>query len=356
MTLEFVSQPVVAAALGAMAVVVLTMLLRWPMGHRATHRLEDLARGQQQLAGALAQIAEAQIAAQGRLADRVESRLGRAEARMGASLEASAARTGERLGRLSARLGSLDALGAEVAGLQAVLSNKQARGAFGEIQLMEIVANALPPNAYTAQATLSNGRRADCLIHLPHPPGPIAVDAKFPLEAYQAVAAAESEGDRRRARAALKSALQGHIRDISERYLIEGETADNALMFVPSEAVFAEVHGRFLDVVQAGFAARVWIVSPTTLMAVLTAMRGLLRDAQVGAEAARIRAELAGVAREVRRIGEEAARLERHLGLALGAAERAGARAARAGRRADRLEALDFAGEDAPPPVPRAAE
>ncbi|MEL6220410.1 MAG: DNA recombination protein RmuC, partial [Pseudomonadota bacterium] len=309
----------------------------------------------QQLTGALTQLAEAQLQAQARLGDSLAERLERAEGRMGESLATSAARTAHSLGALGRRLavidraqGRMEALSGDLVSLSQILSNKQTRGQFGEIQLMEIIANALPPDAWTAQATLSSGRRVDCLIHLPHPPGPIPVDSKFPLEPYEALIAAPDEPTRKRARAALKSACLGHLRAIAERYIIEGETADQALMFLPSEAVYAELHASFADVVRAGLEARVWIVSPTTLMAVLTAVRGVVRDARIIEEATAIRRELGRLGRDVGQIGERAASLERHLRLAGEDLDGLTRAASRAGRRAEQIEALDFA-PDAPP-------
>lgn len=318
-------------------------------------RIEALARGQERLTGALAQVAEAQAAGQVRLGEALSARLGAAESRMGETLAESAARTAHSLGRLGVRLEAVDraqarmeALSGDILGLRQILDNKQARGAFGEIQLLEIVARALPADAWEGQVTLSNGRRVDCLIRLAHPPGPIAVDAKFPLEAYEALIAAETERDTHAARKAFRSALLAHIRAISERYIIEGETADSALMFVPSEAVYAEAHASFADVVRAGLEVRVWIVSPTTLMAVLTTMRGVMKDARLRAEGARIRRELALLAKDVGRLGDRAGSLERHLRLAGEDLEGVRIAAERAGRRAARLEAVDFA-EEVPP-------
>lgn len=183
-------------------------------------------------------------------------------------------------------------LSGDVLSLQDILSNKQTRGAFGEIQLNDIVLNALPSDSYTLQATLSNGRRADCLIHLPNPPGPIVIDSKFPLEGYEALRNASTDWEVSEARKALRTAVRKHIRDISEKYILEGETADGALMFLPSEAVYAELHANFSDVVQEGFAARVWIVSPTTCMATLNTMRAILKDARMREQTGAIRREL----------------------------------------------------------------
>ena len=197
--------------------------------------------------------------------------------------------------------------------LQDILSNKQARGAFGEIQLNDIVSKALPPDAYSFQTTLSNGKRADCLIKLPNPPGSIVIDAKFPLEAFEALRAADTDRGKLEASRLFKSAVQRHIRDISEKYIIEGETADSALMFLPSEAVYAELHASFADVVREGFAARVWIVFPTTCMATLNTMRAILKDARMREQAGAIRKELGLLHKDVERLVDRVGNLDKHL-------------------------------------------
>ena len=162
---------------------------------------------------------------------------------MGESLHGSANRTARSLGELQQRLETIDKaqaniekLSGNVLGLQDILSNKQARGAFGEIQLNDIVGKALPSDAFTMQATLSNGKRADCLVHLPNPPGPIVIDSKFPLEAYEALRRATSKTETELAARQFRFSVKQHIRAISEKYILEGETADGALMFLPSEA------------------------------------------------------------------------------------------------------------------------
>ena len=239
--------------------------------------------GQQQLHGGITHVAEAQAAASARVAASMESRLAEVTRAMGDSLGASAQRTARSLGELQARLSAIDKaqsniekLSGDVLGLQDILSNKQTRGAFGEIQLREIVLRALPPDAATFQATLSNGTRADCLIHLPHPPGPIAIDAKFPLEAYEALRAAKTPAETAEAGRRMKTAIRAHMKAIAEKYIIEGETAEGALMFLPSEAVYAELHANFGELVREGFGLRVWTVSPTTCMATLHTLRAVL--------------------------------------------------------------------------------
>ena len=326
--------------------------------------LQTLGQNQQQLQGGLSQVTEAQANAQMRLMEVVNQRLETVSARMGESLTQSATRTARSLGDLQQRLEAIDKaqtkiekLSGDVLSLQDILSNKQTRGAFGEIQLQEIVAHALPPDAYAFQATLSNGKRADCLIHLPNPPGPIVIDSKFPLEAYEKLRAAENEAQLKQAARELRLALATHIQHIAERYIIEGETADSALLFLPSEAVYAELHAHFADVVRAGFEARVWIVSPTTAMAVLNTMRGVMKDARMRKEASRIRRELGLLTKDMGRLVERVGNLDRHFAQASGDIEQIKISAQKAGQRAGRLEAFDFddgdeGATDLPPTAP----
>ena len=201
---------------------------------------------------------------------------------------------------------------------------------------------ALPSDSYTLQATLSNGRRADCLIHLPEPPGPICVDSKFPLEAYEALRRATTDAQATEAGRLLRASVRKHIRDISERYILEGETADGALMFLPSEAIYAELHANFPEVVRDGFAAKVWIVSPTTCMATLNTMRAILKDARMRAQAGAIRRELALLFSDVERLGGRVENLDRHFSQAAKDISEIKVSADKAGRRARRLDNFDF--------------
>jgi DNA recombination protein RmuC len=320
-------------------------------------RVQRLAEGQERLAGGLGAVTEAQAAGQTATLHLMERRLSEVQARMTDALTGTATRTARSLGDLQQRLETIDRaqaniekLSGNVLSLQDILSNKQTRGAFGEIQLHDIVQKALPPDAFTMQATLSNGKRADCLIHLPQPPGPIVVDAKFPLEAYEALRRADTPQAVTEAGRALRLSLRAHIRAISERYILEGETADGALMFLPSEAVYAELHANFPEVVREGFAARVWIVSPTTCMAVLHTMRAVLKDARMREQAGAIRRELAALCGDVERLGLRVENLDRHFGMAAKDIADIRISADKAGRRARRLDNFDF--EDlSPDPV-----
>ncbi|MEM9725558.1 MAG: DNA recombination protein RmuC [Pseudomonadota bacterium] len=257
----------------------------------------------------------------------------------------------ETLRLLEARLQALESLSGQVLSLQDILANKQARGAFGEIQLADVLRDALPPSAIALQATLSNGRRVDALLRFPAPPGPLAVDAKFPLEAYEALREALRERDGAeavaRAERRFRQTVRAHVTAVAERYVLPGETAEGALMFIPSEAVFAEIHSRLPDVVREGFGKRVWMVSPTTLMATLTTLRGALREVEIHEEAAELRREMRLLASDVRRLHERSEKLRAHLAQADEDLREIGVSASKSLNRARRLE---DGGDAAPPP------
>ena len=171
-------------------------------------------------------------------------------------------------------------MSSSVVSLQEVLSDKRSRGAFGEVQLNSLVANVLPPDSYRLQYTLPNDRIADCAIFLPEPTGTVIVDAKFPLEAYRRMTEIGiSEIERKQAERQFKQDITKHIQDIAERYIIPGTTSDGAMMFIPAEAIFAEIQGHHPDLVEKSYGARVWMVSPTTLWATLNTARVVLKDA-----------------------------------------------------------------------------
>jgi DNA recombination protein RmuC len=280
-----------------------------------------LVGNQRELSGRLAQIGDSAAAGQAELRRALDERLDGMARRLGDGLEQSATRTAETLGELRKHLNVIDeaqkniaTLSGQVVGLQDILANKQARGAFGEIQLHDLVQAALPPSAYAFQATLGNQRRVDCLVLLPNPPGPIAIDAKFPLESYNALRNAGDEASRVAAARAFQQDILKHVNDIAERYIIDGETAESALMFLPSEAVYAELHANFRNAVEQSFRKRVWIVSPTTLMATLNTVRAVLRDAQMREQAGLIQREVQAMLRDVQRLQDRVEKLQRHFG------------------------------------------
>ena len=312
-------------------------------------RVQALGEGQERLAGGLHHVSEAQAQAQTSMLQLMEQRLALVQQQMNENLHGSARRTAQSLGDLQQRLSAIDKaqdnitkLSGDVLSLQDILSNKQTRGAYGEIQLNDIVTKALPSDSYTLQATLSNGNRPDCLIHLPNPPGHIVIDSKFPLESYEALRKAKTDRELNEAAKFLRSSIKKHIKDISSKYIIEGETADGALMFLPSEAVYAELHANFPELVRDGFAARVWIVSPTTCMATLNTMRAILKDARMREQAGAIRRELGLLFQDVERLGTRVENLDRHFGQAAKDLSDIKISSDKAGRRARRLDNFDF--------------
>lgn len=321
----------VAIALGcALAAAVACLALMFRAGRdravaaaearRMAEMAESLSAAQHQLAGRMSLLADSAAASQAEFGRTVMERLDAVSRQLGETLEQSAARASQSMSDLQARLAVIDQaqkslaeLSGQMMGLQDILSNKQARGAFGELQLADLVQAALPPNAYVLQHTFSNGRRCDCLIRLPLPPGPIAVDAKFPLESYRALVAAQDDSSRALAGRAFATDILKHVRDIAERYILPGETAESALMFLPSEAVYAELHARFPEVVEKSWAARVWIVSPTTMMATLNTVRAVLKDARMREQAGAMQKQVMLLLEDVRRLDERVKALGRHV-------------------------------------------
>jgi DNA recombination protein RmuC len=298
--------------------------------HATNDTADRLFASQAELTGRLAQLAEGQAAHQARMAEmmriqerevsrKLEERLAEVTRKMGEGLEKSRDQQQTSLGELKERLAVIDTaqkniteLSSQVVSLQDILSNKQSRGAFGEIQLADLVRNILPPNAYEFQATLAGNRRVDCLLHLPNPPGAIAIDAKFPLESFHALNAASDDAARALARKSLASDIQKHVRDIAEKYIVPGETAESALMFLPSEAIYAELHANLPAVVEYSWKARVWIVSPTTLMATLNTVRAILKDSRMREQAHVIQKEVGLLLTDVDRLDSRVGKLETH--------------------------------------------
>jgi DNA recombination protein RmuC len=320
-------------------------------------RVQSLSEGQERLAGGLHHVSETQAHSQTAMLQLMEKRLAEVQRGMTETLQGTSTRTAHSLGELQQRLATIDKaqanierLSGNVLGLQDILSNKQTRGAFGEIQLNDIVRKALPADAYSMQVTLSNGKRADCLIHLPNPPGPIVIDSKFPLEAYEALRRAQTPAELAEAARQMRVSVRAHIKAISEKYILDGETADGALMFLPSEAVYAELHGNFPELVRDGFDAKVWIVSPTTCMATLNTMRAVLKDARMREQAGAIRATLRLLHRDVELVVGRVEKLNTHFNQARADLEGIGTAAERAGKRAARLDNFDF--EELSPDLP----
>lgn len=353
----FASGLLVAAAIIVLAVV---LMLRRP---RPDAIVGPLAQGLAELQGRLAQMSDGQAATQAAVADRLqtqervisrqlEDRLSEFGRRVGDRLQQQTQEAGKSLTDLRERLAVIDSaqrniseLSSQVLGLQDILSNKQARGAFGEIQMQDLVRAALPPTAYRFQASLTGGVRVDCLLVLPNPPGSIGLDAKFPLEGYRALCEASDGAAMAQARRRFAGDVRAHVRAIAERYIIPGETADSALMFLPSEAVYAELHANFGTVVEESFRRRVWIVSPTTLMATLTTVRAVLKDVHLREQAHVIQAELRHLLEDVGRLDERVAKLQRHFEQAADDVRLIRTSTDRVGKRAERIEELQVGGD-----------
>jgi DNA recombination protein RmuC len=283
--------------------------------HQLTGRLDQLAAQQAAAQNALSERLQAQERA---LAAKLDERLNSLQDRVGQTLQSNAEQAGQTLTELRERLAVIDAaqkniaeLSSQVVDLQNVLSNKQARGAFGEVQLQDIVQSSLPAQSYVFQAQLG-AKRVDCLLTLPNPPGCICIDAKFPLESYRALREAKDEIATAQARRDFTTAIRSHIRAIAEKYIVPGETADSALMFLPSEAVYAELHANFTGLVEESYRARVWIVSPTTMMATLNTVRAVLKDVRMREQAGEIQKTVGLLLEDVKRLDDRVDRLKTH--------------------------------------------
>lgn len=327
-----------------------------------------LLRGQAELAGRLSQLGEYSAQEQNKIAVAIneqkmavlkimDEKLLAVTKSVGDGLQQTTAKTTETLTDLRERLAKIDvaqqkisSLSEQVVSLQEVLSNKQARGAFGEIQLNDLVTSILPPNAYEFQVVLSNNKRADCVLKLPNPPGTIVIDAKFPLESYHALRAAVSDREKLEAERFFRASVLKHIKDISEKYIINGETAESALMFLPSEAIYAELHANFNDVVEFSYRAKVWIVSPTTLMATLNTVRAVLKDAKMREQAGVIQKEVGTLIQDVGRLDDRIESLSKHFKQANEDVEGIKISSTKIGKRIQRIEDIEL-GEAANHPM-----
>lgn len=324
-------------------------------------RLAELARTQAETIGRMQSMAEVLAQRQGELARAVAERLDASSHRMGESLARASEATHENLTKLNERLAlvdqaraSLGELSGQVMSLRETLSNKQARGAFGEGRLQAIVADGLPRDSFAFQYTLSNGRRADCAIYLPGDKRPLLVDSKFPLEAVTAFREAQTPEARKPAEARLKADVGRHVKDIAERYLVSGETQDVALMFVPSESVYGELHEHFDDVIQQAFRARVILVSPSLLMLAVQVVQAICKDARMREQADLIRAECGKLVADVIRLRDRVGNLQKHFGQVNEDVAQALTSADKVAKRGARIEQLEFEGAAIPADEPMA--
>lgn len=222
-----------------------------------------------------------------------------------------------RLAKIDEAQKKITELSSNVVSLQEVLSDKRSRGAFGEVQMAALVRNMMPENSFSLQHNLSNGTRVDCMLFLPEPTGNLAVDSKFPLDSYKRMMDNDlAESDRQAAERQFRLDVKKHLKDISEKYIIPGETSDSAVMFIPAESVFAEIHAHQPELVEESHRKRVWMVSPSTLMAVLTTVRAVLKDAATRQQVHLIQEHLVGLSQDFGRFRKRMDDLSTHIRLA----------------------------------------
>ncbi len=283
------------------------------------------------------------------LARLVNERLDSQGQRIGAAVQESTAKTNESLSKLQERLAVIDRaqsnitqLSQDVVSLQSILTNKQTRGAFGQGRMEAIIGDGLAPNAYAFQVTLSNGSRPDALVFMPNNAPSLVIDAKFPLESWQRLGDAEVPEATRFAANGFRTDMNVHIKAISEKYLIAGETADTAFLFVPSESIFADLHEHFEDVVQRALKARVVIVSPSILMLSIQVVQALLRDVRMREEAHKIQKEVRELLLDVNRLDERVRKLQTHFQQANNDIGDILISSSKVARRGERIEAMEF--------------
>ena len=286
-------------------------------------KLRDLAASQSEIAGRFSQAIESQAKSQSELQRAVAERLEALDKRLGDNLRETSAKTAATLGGLQERLVVIDEaqknlvdLSGQVVSLQQILTNKQARGAWGQGQMESIIRDALPVGLYEFQATLSNRNRPDCLIRLPGAKTAIVIDSKFPLEAFAVLKSAANDLEKRAADQRVRSDVAKHVRDISEKYLIAGETQSPAIMFVPSESLYAELHDSFSDVIQKAQRAQVIVVSPNILLLAINTMQTVMKDARMREQASLIQREVGLLLNDVRLLSDRVGKLQCHLGQA----------------------------------------
>jgi len=316
---------------------------------RMQQQLQHMGQQQIELQGRLSQFAENSAQRDAAFRENLDTRLSHVSERVGASLlqtqeknAASLTQLHERLALIDRAQKNIETLSGEVSGLQNLLSNKQARGAFGEKQMQDLIETYLPPNAYSFQYTLSNNRRVDALIHLPAGQGDVAIDSKFPMEAWRRLTEADNGPDEQRAKRDFASDVSRHIKDVASKYLIFGETHDLALLFLPSEAIYAELHANFPEVIEKGFASKVMIVSPTTFMATLHTMRAVMRDAAMREQAHIIQREVGMMAKDVSLLDDRVAKLQSHFNQSTEDIRKIRISTEKITKRADKIDSLDM--------------
>lgn len=320
-------------------------------------KVAEMNRQQAELNGRLQTMAEILSTRQGDLARIMAERMDGLRQQVGAGLEQNVRQTNESLGKLQERLAVIDnaqknltELTGEVVTLKDVLANKQARGAYGQGRMEAIIRDGLPAAFFSFQPTLSSGKRPDCLVTLPGDGRGLVIDAKFPLESFTLLREARGDDAKKQASARVRADVGQHVKDIAERYFLPGETQDMALLFVPSEAIYADLHEHFDDVIQKAHRARVMIVSPSLLALAIQLMQSLVRDARMREEARVIQSEVGKLLDDVRRLGERVDKLDTHFRQAQDDVSQIKTSAGKVTGRAEKIGALEF--DDARPNEP----
>ena len=341
-------------ALLAALVVVAVRALRRHDAEAADKQLVELARLQAETAVRIEGMRDLLAGRQAELHRAVNERLDSVSHHLNQSMTTSRQHTVESLQKLNERLVVIDTaqrnitdLASQVTSLQGVLTNKQQRGAFGQGRMELIVQDGLPKSCYEFQFTLSNKSRPDCAVFLPDR-RPLVIDAKFPLEAITAFRDAKGEDERKQAAARLRQDLGRHVVSIADKYLIPGETQDLALMFVPSESIYADLHDGFDDVVQKAFRSKVVIVSPSLLMLAIQVVQQIQRDSRMREAADQIHAEVGHLMDDLKRLHERVLKLQQHFGQANEDVRQILISAEKIERRGTRIQEVEFGGEDRP--------
>ena len=302
-----------------------------------------------ELKGRLQSFAEISVARQGDIARAVNDRLDRMTQRVGTDLNETSRKTHESIAKLNERLAVIDTaqrnlteLSNNMVSLQEILANKQARGAFGQLRMETIVKDGLPKGAYTFQATLSNGKRPDCLLHMPNTGASLVIDAKFPLEGFEAFRAARRDEEKKEAARRVRVDVTRHVDAMSERYFIAGETQDTAILFVPSEAIYADLCEHFTDLVQKAHRSRIVICAPNMLMLAVQTMQAILKDVQMREQAHLIQREVTRLMDDMGRFRERVLDLQRHFGQANQDIEKILTSSDKIAQRGRKIETLEF--------------
>ena len=314
-----------------------------------------------ELKGRLQTLAEISISRHGDLARAVNERLDRMTHRVGSDLTETSRKTTDSIAKLNERLAVIDTaqknltdLSSNMVSLKEILANKQSRGAFGQIRMEAIIQDGLPKGGYTFQATLSNGKRPDCVLHMPNNAGGIVIDAKFPLEGFEAFRVARRENEKKEAAKRVRIDVIRHIDAMAERYFITGETQDTAILFVPSEAIYADLCEHFSDVVQKAHRARIVICAPNMLMLAVQTMQAILKDVKMREQAHLIQREVVTLMEDVGRLRDRVLDLQRHFGQANTDIEKILTSSERVSSRGRKIENLEFGPEaEQIEPLPR---